>query len=310
MRYLESVFQSSNRDCSAITDSVALLEQNEYPKDEIEFFTGKAVRILDNCSNHHGMGTRFRYTISKHLGRVRLRIIIQGSPYNPLSDEDETIDSLSEYVTQLFLHDQSAFVSYKRLLGKNIITLGSAVKPRKSLSFKSPLIWAIALGVIFGLICQRLPDNIHAFLVDSLADPIGSVVLALIAGASAPVIFLSLITSITSLGSINRLTELGFKIMWRFIKCTLFIIGVSTAVSLLFYSVFGAAAIRFNPDQLISMLLKLIPTNIIAPFLNNDMPQLVILGLVLGAALLLLDDRVDNLNASLRALREWSMSVM
>ena len=58
------------------------------------------------------------------------------------------------------------------------------------------------------------------------------------------------------------------------------------------------------------MLLKLIPTNIVAPFLNNDTPQLVILGLVLGAALLLLEDRVANLTTSLRSLQEWSASVM
>lgn len=166
------------------------------------------------------------------------------------------------------------------------------------------------MGVIGGLICQRLPDNTRSFMVDGLAEPIGSVVLALIAGISGPVIFLSLITSITSLGSVSKLTDLGFKIMWRFIKCTLFIIAVSIAVSLLFYSAFGSGSIKFTPDQLVSMLLKLIPTNIIAPFLNNDTPQLVILGLFLGAALLLLEDRVANLTTSPRSLQEWSASVM
>jgi len=160
------------------------------------------------------------------------------------------------------------------------------------------------------LICQHLPDHIRSFLVDGLADPIGSIVLALIAGVTGPVIFLSLITSITSLGSISKLTDLGFKIMWRFIKCTLFIIGVSILVSLLFYNVFGAGTIQFSPDQLVSMLLKLIPTNIVEPFLNNDTPQLVILGLLMGAGLLLLEDRVVNLSATLRSLQEWSASVM
>ena len=189
----------------------------------------------------------------------------------------------------------------------------SAVKPQKTPSIKKPLswvklpmFWAVVLGVVCGLVCRRLPDNIRSFLVDGLADPISSVVLALIAGVTGPVIFLSLITSISSLGSISKLTDLGFKIMWRFIKCTLFIIGVSIMVSLLFYNVFGAGAIQFSPDQLVSMLLNLIPTNIVAPFLNNNTPQLVILGILLGAALLLLEDRVANLAASLRSLKEWS----
>ena len=151
-------------------------------------------------------------------------------------------------------------------------------------------------------------DRVVLGLRDTLA--VGDIVLALIAGITGPVIFLSLITSITSLGSISRLTDLGFKIMWRFIKCTLFIIAVSIAVSLLFYRAFGAGELQFDPQQLVSMLLKLIPTNIIAPFLNNNTPQLVILGLLLGAGLLLLEDRVANLTATLRSLKEWASSVM
>lgn len=166
------------------------------------------------------------------------------------------------------------------------------------------------LGVICGLICQHLPGNIASFLVDHLADSIGDIVLALITGVTGPVIFLSLITSIASLGSINKLTDLGFKIMGRFIKCTLFIIGVSIGVSLLFYRVFGAGDIQFNPDQLVTMLLKLLPTNIIAPFLNNDTAQLVLLGLLLGAALLLAEDRTAGLADSLRSIQEWAMSAM
>lgn len=252
-----------------------------------------------------------------HLSRVRLRIILMKPLNSPLSNADDTIDSISEFVTQLFLRDNSAFVSCRNIQNRTVITLYSAVMPRKkpslkspTLWFKSPLLWAIIMGVIGGLICQRLPDNTRSFMVDGLAEPIGSVVLALIAGISGPVIFLSLITSITSLGSVSKLTDLGFKIMWRFIKCTLFIIAVSIAVSLLFYSAFGSGSIKFTPDQLVSMLLKLIPTNIIAPFLNNDTPQLVILGLFLGAALLLLEDRVANLTTSLRSLQEWSASVM
>lgn len=246
-----------------------------------------------------------------------MRLIFHGPRFNPLPEEDDAIDNVSEYVAQLFLHDESAFVSYKRLEGKVFITLNSAIKPKKTHSihpsahwFKSPLLWAILLGMFCGLICQHLPDHIRSFLVDGLADPIDSIVLALIAGVTGPVIFLSLITSITSLGSISKLTDLGFKIMWRFIKCTLFIIGVSILVSLLFYNAFGAGTIQFSPDQLVSMLLKLIPTNIVEPFLNNDTPQLVILGLLMGAGLLLLEDRVVNLSATLRSLQEWSASVM
>ena len=317
MRYHDSQLQESNQDFAALADISSLMTQKGFPEDAIALYIEKAVRLLDKCADEFGVGTPFRYTFDNHFGRVRLRIILVGSLSPSMSEEEETSDNVSEFVTHLFMNDDSPFVSYRKIQNRIFITLYSAVKPRKKLSlktptlwYKSPLLWAIALGVICGLISQRLPENIRSFLVDGLAEPIGDIVLALIAGITGPVIFLSLITSITSLGSISRLTDLGFKIMWRFIKCTLFIIAVSIAVSLLFYRAFGAGELQFDPHQLVSMLLKLIPTNIIAPFLNNNTPQLVILGLLLGAGLLLLEDRVANLTATLRSLKEWASSVM
>ena len=220
MLYHDSILQESNVDCPVISESLALMKKNEFSDNETADFIEKTVRVLDNCSKHLGVGTRFHYTLDKHIGRIRLRIVLHGPSFNPLSDEDDGIDSISEYVKQLFLSDESAFITYKRLQSRIIITLYSAVKPQKMPSIKKPLswakqpmFWAIVLGVICGLVCRRLPDNIRSFLVDGLADPISSVLLALIAGVTGPVIFLSLITSISSLGSISKLTDLGFKIM-------------------------------------------------------------------------------------------------
>lgn len=317
MQFHDSQLQESNQDFAALSEMKMLMEKRGFPEEDVILFIEKAVRLLDKCADQFGEGTKFRYAIDKHFGRVRLRLIFISALNPTISEEYDTVDSVFEFVTQLFMNDNSPFVSYRKIQNRDIITLYSPVKPRKKHSLKSPklwlkspLLWAIILGVVCGLICQRFPENIRSFLVDGLADPIGDIVLALIAGVTGPVIFLSLITSITSLGSISRLTDLGFKIMWRFIKCTLFIIAVSIAVSLLFYSAFGTGEILFSPEQLVSMLLKLIPTNIIAPFLNNDTPQLVLLGLLLGAALLLLEDRAASLTASLRSLQEWSSIVM
>ena len=310
MKYQESQLQASHQGCSAVEESLELLEWYGMPEDEVSRFTERAVYILDKLTERFGEGFQFQYSVRRYFRRIRLSIILFDERCNPLSDEEDTIDTPSEYVSQLFRQDKDMYTSYRRLPGRNVITLCSAEKPRKTFAFDSPLLWAIALGVICRLICQRLPEGLRTFLVDSLADPVGSKILAAIAGISGPVIFLSLLTSISSLGSISRLTDLGFKIMWRFIKCTLFIIAVSIGVSLLFYSAFGAGTIQFSPDQLVTMLLKLIPTNIVAPLLNNDTPQLVILGLLLGAALLLLEDRVASLIPALRSIQEWAMSAM
>ncbi len=58
------------------------------------------------------------------------------------------------------------------------------------------------------------------------------------------------------------------------------------------------------------MLLDLIPRNVFTPFTENNTPQLVILGFVMGAALLLLGDNASQLKITLLSVQDWFMIVM
>ena len=67
-------------------------------------------------------------------------------------------------------------------------------------------------------------------------DPVYNVLLKALAGVMGPVIFISLLTSIIALDSVNDLTNLGLKVLKRFIRIILFFILISIGVSLLFFS--------------------------------------------------------------------------
>ena len=106
MRYHDSQLQECNRDCAVLADALALIKQRGFAEDEITRFTEKAVRILDKCAEHYGAGTQFQYQASRYLGRVRLRIVVQGNRYDPLTDED-TNNSVLDFVERAFLLDTS-----------------------------------------------------------------------------------------------------------------------------------------------------------------------------------------------------------
>ena len=166
------------------------------------------------------------------------------------------------------------------------------------------------LGIVLGLICQHMPDPAASFIIDGLASPLMSIMLNVLSGIMGPVIFISMTTAIIALDSINDLTNLGFKIMRRFVGIILFITGISIAVSAAFFRSFGTGSVSFVPQQLIQMVLDIIPTNLFRPFLDNNTPQLVILGVLLGSALLILGDSVSELNEILLQINEWIMSAM
>ena len=125
-----------------------------------------------------------------------------------------------------------------------------------------------------------------------------------------PFIFFSLATSIISMSSISELTNLGWKILKRFIGIILFIIVISLGVSAFFFKNFGTAIISFSPDQLIEMVLNIIPTNLFTPFVDNNTAQLVVLGILVGAILLILDDKVAGLCDMLRQGNKWIVTAM
>ena len=90
MRYHDSILQESNRDSEILKDSLAVLNKYDFPEDEISNFMERSVDILDNCSRHFDAGTRIHYTVSRRLGRVKMRFVLQGERYNPLPDEEDT----------------------------------------------------------------------------------------------------------------------------------------------------------------------------------------------------------------------------
>lgn len=172
------------------------------------------------------------------------------------------------------------------------------------------MLYAIAAGLILGFLCRALPKDISSFIVDELASPLMQIFLHIISGITGPVIFISMTTSIIALESINNLTNLGFKIVRRILGFTLFVTAVSVAVSVLFFPIIGSGSVSFAPQHLLGLFFDLIPTNLFKPFIDNNTPQLVILGFLLGSAFLLIGDRIPELKTVLIQINEWMMSAM
>ena len=66
------------------------------------------------------------------------------------------------------------------------------------------------LGIACGLFARILPEGIRHFLVNDLANPLSSLILGMMTGIMGPFIFFSMVNSITTLETIERLTDLGF----------------------------------------------------------------------------------------------------
>lgn len=306
----ESVLLKDNTTNPVIEDSVTMLRDAGFDDGYIMQFADEAVSILDDYASLTGEGIRVKYRIAKGLTRAKLTVMIPGEQHDPFVSGNSARRRKLGRVLSLNLNTEAASVSHRYAFGNNIISVSVPLSERRRALYKDPMILTVILAVALGFLCQHMPENVNSFLINDLASPLMSILLDILSGIMGPVIFISMTTSIIALDSINDLTNLGFRIMRRFVVTTLFLIAVSIAVSSVFFRSFGTETISFAPQQLMRMILDIIPVNLFTPFVENNTPQLVVLGFLLGSALLVLGDRVRELNEVLLQINEWMMSAM
>ena len=302
--------QGENANSAIVTDSAEMLRAAGIEDNYIELVTYGLTGLLDDYAGLMGEGTEVSYRLRKKLTRIEIRIQIAGEQYDPFTNGEEALKRKAEKLAELNLNADIASVSYKYTAGCNTVTVSVPLTERKKPFYRKPIFLSLVLGVACGIVCLYLPESANSFIIDSIASPVKSLILSVISGIMGPVIFISMVTSIVALDSINELTNLVFRIVRRFIWIILFLMAVSIVVSGFFFQNFGTGSISFSADELIELILSIVPTNLIEPFLEGVIPQIVVLGFLMGAALLLLGDRVAGLKELLIQLNKWIMEFM
>lgn len=299
-----------NKENEIVAYCTAMLCNANFNDYYIEQFSGGTACLLNDYAELIGEGTAVDYTLTRKRTKIELRMLIPGTSYDPFISGRDARKRRIESLAGINLNYELVSISYKYESGRNVIGVSLPLSERKKPLYKNPMILAIVLGAALGFLCLFLPDTVRNFVIDDVVSPVKSLLLGIITGIMGPFIFISIMTAIVALDSINELTERAFKILKRFILAILFLMAVSVAVSVFFFNSFGSNEISFDPSNIIEMLLSVFPTNMIDPFLNSNIPQLVVLGILLGAAMLLLGDKVAGIKKMLLQINEWVMSVM
>ena len=296
---------SEQKIVTALTEYNEAIGRTRLKKKDVDAFMESTSKTLFDYCKQFPEDTEFQYRIQRRFLRVEMRIQIPGEKkdiyeYGKMSEEREILRKIHSLKLASSLDMQYFYIK-----GSNtIIFLSPPVRNRSVLT--NPMVIASLIGLVAGLLCSFLQADISGFLVNDLASPVLNTIIKVMTGIMGPVIFLSLITSISAVDSIGELNRLGTKLFRRFLVITIFISAMAMLVAFLAFSFSrGQTDIAFSPRVLVDMLLSVIPTNLITPFAENNFPQLLVLGLALGIALLLLNRKESVINNFLLDLRDW-----
>ena len=243
--------------------------------------------VLLEYQSKFGEEATFKVRLLKRLSSIKVEIIVEGESYNALvknSDEGDVIQGLLAGI------GLAPTWNYKN--GKNYIVF---IPKKKPLSSTVKMVGAIGLAMIAGIILNLLPDSVRAGANDYVLSPVTNAFVGLISAVSGPLIFLSVLGSICSMGNMETLGKIGSKTIKVILLYMTVIAVLMTAFGSLFFHIEmgGGGASSFS--QILDLIYDIIPSNLFEPFVTGNALQLIFISVIVGLAMLVLSTRVNSI---------------
>ncbi len=230
------------------------------------------------------------------FGQPFMKISVDG-PAVDVWEDDEALILSSHMLSQAGLSFKYAYKN-----GKNCLTCN----PRKksSIGQMTLLICAVILAVVLGAGARLFPEIQTAAL--AVTQPLFDMILGAIRAVSSPIVFLAVCCGIVSIGDLTVVGKIGTKLISRMVAVTFVLGGGMALVSCLLFPITAEAGgeVSGNFSKIYQMVLEIVPSDIVSPFIDGNALQLVFMGICVGAALLILGERVSAVQDTLLQVNE------
>lgn len=243
------------------------------------------------------------------LGRMYLEITAPGRRIDP---DEATADMAGQMLCSNLLAQAGLSPVYSYQDGINRLALYLS-KPQK-ISPLLQLLLAILSAGTAGVVLLALPAPVREAAA-GVVTPLFTALMGILQTLASPMIFLSVCWGIINIGDVHMLGRIGKLVLLRFLGA-IFLLTAMTAACLvwLFRPEGGAASMGENAAaQIYSMLLEIIPGNIVTPFLEGNSLQIIFMAICAGLVLLVLGEKTSALRALLGQLNtavQFMMEVM
>ena len=231
-------------------------------------------------------GSAVIYRTVQRFGRLQVEVSVQGMPLSPEDDDGSFLFS-SRLLAQAGL---ALDYSYKN--GKNCLSCG--VQKKMRIGQMTKLVIAILAAFLLGGVVRVLPESVESAVL-GISEPIFNTILNVLRAISSPMIFLAVCWGIVSIGDLATVGKIGKKLITRMVIGSFAVGVVFVLLACPFFRIawesdgtaFGGFADIFH------MILDIVPSDIVSPFLEGNALQVVFLGVCVGIALLILGQRVS-----------------
>ena len=248
----------------------------------------------------HSSEDTINVRIRKLFGRVHVEISSKGERFNPaeavgtqqLMDEESSVIA-QNIISSILLKSVAERLKYRHVRGINMITF--AVSKSKH-SFLVRTLGAMFIAIVVGYILSKTcPASFNGNLVDYLLEPVKTMYMNGLKMVVAPVVFFSIVSCIVRFTDIRELGHMGGRVLGLYLLTTV----IATFIGIGVFNIFdpgGAIPADIAEDAVKSitsqnmnvsikdMIVNIVPSDFVAPFVESNMLQLIFLAVICGIA--------------------------
>lgn len=250
--------------------------------------------VLSSLINHSSPSEDLSIKIFSYFGNISIRILCKGTAFGidelqnqyVFADLDEDEENVIQELIAKVLGDN---ISINHKNGINHVQINVKKSPYRQLI---NTLFALIGGIVFGLLLKSvLSDEINLMLVNSLFSPVYTMFLNALKMIVGPLVLFSIASSISEFDNLRSLGKIAGKVMLMYVFTSL--LAIITGRIAYFIAPVGNSELMnmvsqnaaVTPSVSVSLkntIMNIIPNNIISPFLNGDMLQIIFMAVLLG----------------------------
>jgi Na+/H+-dicarboxylate symporter len=182
---------------------------------------------------------------------------------------------------------------------------------KKKLSLAGQIFIALVLAILVGLLMQN-----HAAFANDYIKPFGTIFLNLVKFIVCPIVLFSIMSGILSMKDIRKVGAIGWKTVVYYLCTTAFAITIGLFVANLMKGLFPVLAttdLSYEAAEATSFMdtiVGIFPSNILAPLVNANMLQIIVMAILFGFAVILVGEKASSVFTAVDHLNEVFMKVM
>ena len=231
-----------------------------------------------------GSDVEFSVDYGGSLTKSWIRLTVPGPSLDPFASTEAASDDeffLSNALTRM---DRRPKWQYARSANTILYTL-----EKKSLPDWKKLLIAIISAIALGMAARMLPANTATALQREVVSPLLQTFLGFLNAVAGPMIFLSVVWGIYSIGDASTFSGVGSRLCVRFLLFQCLTTALIVLVSLPFVNHrLGSTQDGSHYAELYRMILNIVPDNLFTPFSRGNTLQILFIADIVGIAMLLI----------------------